>query len=144
MLSRTLENDLTGEFDCYRNTLDTITVSRASVTDIPPPKKFSDLEHHPEGEDHLLALLREIESFKENGMTAVPDIDIKDISPELIIQLMPIWHKKYEEKYLRRSDYVWDGEHGNSEGFLSCRSCYGYESVKVGCRYCVLAGGTTS
>jgi hypothetical protein len=41
MLSRTLENDLTGEFDCYRNTLDTITVSRASVTDIPLRKSLA-------------------------------------------------------------------------------------------------------
>ena len=40
MLSRTLENDFTGEYDCYREALNTITASRASVTDIPPPKNL--------------------------------------------------------------------------------------------------------
>ena len=29
-------------------------------------------------------------------MTEVPDIDVKDIPPELILQLIPIWSKKYE------------------------------------------------
>ena len=67
-----------------------------SIIDNAPPKKFADLASHPEGPDHLASFLREVDSFYKHDMLLPPDIDIKDISPDLIIQLMPLWSKKYE------------------------------------------------
>jgi len=96
MLSDIIDEDITGEFSCYHVVLDRLSVARVDVKDIPPPKKFKDLATHPEGKQHLSSFLREVDSFARNGMMQLPDIDIKDIPPELIMQLMPIWHKKYE------------------------------------------------
>jgi hypothetical protein len=40
--------------------------------------------------------MAEVESYWKNDMCLPPEIDIKDIPPDLILQLMPIWQKKYE------------------------------------------------
>jgi hypothetical protein len=101
-LKRTMDDDETGEFACYSALLDnlkdsrvgfnedSLEAARVSVNDIPPPRKFADLATHPEGKDYLASIIREINSFDENGMTEVPDIDVKDIPPELILQLIPM------------------------------------------------------
>jgi len=94
--SRTIANDLSSEFSDNRPILPQLSASRVSVSDISPPKKFSDLEKHPKGPDHLASFLREVDSFYQHDMFLPPTIDIKDIPPELIIQLMPLWSKKYE------------------------------------------------
>ena len=95
-LAAAIENDLTGELQCYNGLLRRLYASRAAVSDILPPKKFADLATHPEGPGYLKSFHEEVQSFKDNGMCLPPDIDIKDIPPELIMQLMPLWHKKYE------------------------------------------------
>jgi len=89
-LSRTLASDVYSEFTDYQPLLRRLSASRVSVVDIPPPKKFSDLASHPDGPDHLASFLREVDSFYKHDMFLPPDIDIKNISPDLIIQLMPL------------------------------------------------------
>jgi hypothetical protein len=91
-----MRNDWTNELHCYSGVLRNLEAHRAAVSDIPPPKKFADLATHPEGAEHLASFEKEVSSFHKHGMTLPPETDIKDIPPELILQLMPIWHKKYE------------------------------------------------
>jgi hypothetical protein len=93
-LSRTI-NDHNSEFSAYLPILRQLSASRVSVLES-PPRKFSDLAKHPEGQDHLASFLREVESFHTHGMLLPPTIDIHDIPAELILQLMPIWSKKFE------------------------------------------------
>jgi hypothetical protein len=95
-LSNAMSNDWTNDLQCYSGVLRNLEAHRAAVSDIPPPKKFADLAAHPEGAEHLASFEKEVASFHKHGMTLPPDIDIKDIPPDLILQLMPIWHKKYE------------------------------------------------
>jgi hypothetical protein len=70
---------------------------RVNCNDIPPPKNFRDLASHPEAEKYFRAFLKELEAFKRSKSIEVPiDINIHDIPPEMILQLMPIFTKKYE------------------------------------------------
>jgi hypothetical protein len=123
---------------------DSLEAARVSVNDIPPPRKFADLATHPEGKDYLASIIREINSFDENGMTEVPDIDVKDIPPELILQLMvekvrrprllevQVPHRRARpalEKYFQRSGNSRHGKHGDRQDFLGrMRSC-SYDSI---------------
>ena len=81
-----MTNDWTNELQCYNAILRKLSASRAAVSDIPPPKKYTDLATHPEGEHHLLSFEKEVASFHKHDMTLPPDIDVKDIPPELILQ----------------------------------------------------------
>ena len=95
-LLRAMEDDRAEKLSCYSVVLKNLSAARVAVSDILPPKKFSDLATHPEGSQHLGAFMAEVESYWKNDMCLPPEIDIKDIPPDLILQLMPIWQKKYE------------------------------------------------
>ena len=92
-LLRAMEDDRAEKLSCYSVVLKNLSAARVAVSDILPPKKFSDLATHPEGSQHLGAFMAEVESYWKNDMCLPPEIDIKDIPPDLILQLMPIWQK---------------------------------------------------
>jgi len=50
---------------------------------------------HSEAVNYIGAFEKEVAAFNRNGMVIPPDLSIGDIPPELILPLMPIFHKKY-------------------------------------------------
>lgn len=80
---------------CARLDLPT-QVNRVDLKNIAPPKSYDQMQRHPEREGYLASFLKEIDSIARHGGSIPPEIDIKDIPPHLILQLMPIFHKKYE------------------------------------------------
>jgi hypothetical protein len=60
----------------------------------PPPNSVAEARVHPE-QGYFKAFLAECESFSKYGVDIPPDIDIKDIDPALILQLIPLFQKKF-------------------------------------------------
>ena len=155
-----MSKDWTNELRCYSGVLEHLSAYRAAVSDMPPPKRYLDLEKHHKGPDYLASFLKEVDSFKKkHGMCLPPDIDIKDIPPELILQLMPLWHKKYEvldfskfkpygwprqslEEYLRGSHIIWHGSHGHRQSIPCCRGYYRKSPIQNQSRDSVLTSQT--
>ena len=73
---------------------DYVSALRAEFTEVPPPKNlFQMRKHHDDG--HLAAWMREVHALRSQNMTIPADLPIHDIPPELILQLMPIFEKKW-------------------------------------------------
>ena len=71
-----------------------VSALRAEFTEVPPPKNlFQMRKHHDDG--HLAAWMREVHALRSQNMTIPADLPIHDIPPELILQLMPIFEKKW-------------------------------------------------
>ena len=92
----TMEKDWANELHCYSGVLMKLAVHRVAVSDTLLPRKYADLANHPERIYYLASFKKEVDSFHKHWTTESPDIDIKDIPPDIILQLMPIWHKQYE------------------------------------------------
>jgi hypothetical protein len=60
-----------------------------------PPKNLKQAREHPESEGYLGAWMREMGAHLRKGCAVPADMDIGDIPPDLILQLMPIFEKKY-------------------------------------------------
>jgi hypothetical protein len=63
-------------------------------TDNPPPKSVDEARSHEE-QGYFLAFLKEIEGFHKRRADVPADLDIKDIDPRLILQIIPIFEKKF-------------------------------------------------
>ena len=61
---------------------------------LPPPKNLALMRLHPESEGYLGSWMRELSAFSKRKCDVPVDMDIGDIPPELILQLMPIFEKK--------------------------------------------------
>jgi hypothetical protein len=59
-----------------------------------PPTKIEEARNHAE-DGYFESFLTELDAFNRKGCTVDPDIDIKDIDPDLILQLIPLFQKKY-------------------------------------------------
>ena len=71
--------------------------NRVNVLEQPPPVNIKKARGDSESHGYLAALFRELDAFQRRGASEVPeDLDIHDIPPELILQLMPLFSKKYE------------------------------------------------
>ena len=71
--------------------------NRVDVLEKPPPSTVKQARGDNESHGYLAAFFREPDAFHRRGATEVPkDLDIQDIPPELILQLMPLFSKKYE------------------------------------------------
>ena len=81
--------------DCF-SVMTAARVDFADASTNPCPKNVTEARMHSEP-GHLASLLREIDAFARHGNNKpLPeDFDIKSIPPELILQLMPIFQKKY-------------------------------------------------
>ena len=94
--------------------------NRIDVLDQPPPSTIRKARSDSEAHGYLAALYRELDAFKRRGATEVPEnLDIHNIPPELILQLMPLFSKKYEgmnfSKFKCRMVVLgnkWKNEHG--------------------------------
>jgi hypothetical protein len=62
---------------------------------LPPPKNLTQMRSHPESEGYLGSWMRELSAFSKRGCDIPADLPIGDIPPDLILQLMPIFEKKY-------------------------------------------------
>ena len=62
--------------------------------DEPPPKNIDEARDHPE-QGYFQSFLKELDGFHKRGADVSPDIDTKDIDPKLILQLIPLFQKKY-------------------------------------------------
>lgn len=71
-----------------------VTALRAEFTEMLPPKTVSKMRVHPE-DGHLASWMREVGALHAQKMTIPADLPIGDIPPELILQLMPIFQKKW-------------------------------------------------
>ena len=73
---------------------DYVSALRAEFTEAPPPKTVHQMRnHHDDG--YLASWMREVHGLHSQGMTIPADMPIADIPPELILQLMPIFEKKW-------------------------------------------------
>ena len=61
----------------------------------PQPKSVDQARTHPEAINYIGVFEKEVAAYNKRGCLLPPDISIGDIPPELILQLMPIFHKKY-------------------------------------------------
>ena len=103
--SNVLAHDWTGENSIFSNYLATASIassdpvyiaSRASFSDLPPPRSLSQVSSHPEGSHYWKAFTSHLDRLRDLGNLEIPaDIEIGDIPPHLILQLMPIFRKKY-------------------------------------------------
>ena len=74
--------------------LDFVSALRAEFTEVLPPKTlFHMRKHHDDG--HLASWMREVHALRSQNMAIPADLPIHDIPPELILQLMPIFEKKW-------------------------------------------------
>lgn len=72
-------------------------VNRVDVTQRVPPRNIKEMKSHPESSAYFAALIKELNTFKRTGNLMVPDdLDIHNIPPAMILQLMPLFSKKYE------------------------------------------------
>jgi hypothetical protein len=62
--------------------------------DEPPPRSVEEARDHPE-QGYFKSFLRELEGFHKRKADVPADLDIKDIDPNLILQLIAIFQKKY-------------------------------------------------
>ena len=70
--------------------------NRIDVLEQPPPSTIRKARGDSEAHGYLAALYRELDAFKRRGATEVPEnLDIHDIPPELILQLMPLLLKVF-------------------------------------------------
>ena len=93
-LHHQVESFLQTDFD--ESIIPNIASARTNFQDIPPPRNIAGAHSHFESEGYLKSLFTELEGLKKRGATECPaDIDIKDIPPELILQMIPIFSKKY-------------------------------------------------
>jgi len=60
----------------------------------PAPKNIDEARAHPE-QGYFESFLREMDGFHRRKADVPPDIDNKDIDPNLILQLVPLFQKKY-------------------------------------------------
>ena len=81
--------------DCF-SVMTAARVDFADASTNPCPKNVTEARMHSEP-GHLASFLREVDAFARHGNNKpLPeDFDIKSIPPELILQLMPIFQKKY-------------------------------------------------
>lgn len=61
-----------------------------------PPRNITEMRNHPEKDGYLASWYKELDGYRRNGCDIPADMPIGDIPPELILQLMPIFSKKYE------------------------------------------------
>ena len=74
-----------------------VLCNRVDVLDQPPPSNIKQARADSESHGYLAAIFRELNEFNRRGASEVPkNLDIHDIPPELILQLMPLFSKKYE------------------------------------------------
>jgi hypothetical protein len=115
------------QIDVDVDVLDYVTAFRAEFTDDRPPRTVSQMRQHSEG-GYLASWMREINALHSQGMTIPADMPIQDIPPELILQLMPIFEKKWVgadfSKFKTRLVGLgqhWKNEHGvnTSAGMVS-------------------------
>lgn len=94
--------------------------NRVDVLELPPPASIKQARGDSESYGYLAALFKEPYAFQRRGSSEVlEDLDIHDIPPELILQLMPLFQKKYEginfSKFKCRMVILgnkWKNEHG--------------------------------
>ena len=65
------------------------------VQRLPPPKNVTQARKHPEAAGYLGSLFKELAAFHKRKCDIPADLPIGDIPPELILQLLPIFSKKY-------------------------------------------------
>ena len=98
----------------------TFLCDRADVLEKPPTANIKQARGDSKSQGYLAALFKELNAFQRRGDTEVPeDIDIHDIPPGLILQLVPLFSKKYEgmnfSKFKCRMVVLgnrWRNEHG--------------------------------
>ena len=59
-----------------------------------PPTSINEARRHPE-QGYFNAFLKEVDAFHRKGADIPAEIDIKDIDPKLILQLIPLFQKKF-------------------------------------------------
>jgi hypothetical protein len=101
--------------------------------DEPPPKSIAEARNHPE-QGYFKAFLKEIDGFHKRRADIPADIDIKDIDPNLILQLIPLFQKKYSgtnfEKFKCRMVVL--GQHWkNPDNIDTTATMVGMETLKL-------------
>jgi len=99
----------------------------------PPPKNIDEARVHPE-QGYFGSFLKEIDGFHKKKADIPADIDIKDIDPNLILQLIPIFQKKFSgadfEKFKCRMVVL--GNHWkNINGTDTSASMVGMDTLKL-------------
>ena len=99
----------------------------------PPPKNIDEARFHKE-KGYFEAFLKEVEGFHKRKADVPADIDIKDIDPNLILQLIPIFQKKFSgtdfEKFKCRMVVL--GNHWkNVNGINTSASMSGIDTLKL-------------
>ena len=82
--------------------------NRVDVLENPPPSTIEQARGDSESHGYLAAFFRELDAFHRRGVAEVPeDLYIHDIPPELILQLMPLFSKKYEGMNFQNLNAGW-------------------------------------
>ena len=72
-------------------------VNRVDANQRAPPRNVKEMRRHPDAKGYIASLFKELDAFSRTGNLNVPtDMDIHDIPPDMILQLMPLFSKKYE------------------------------------------------
>jgi len=99
----------------------------------PPPKNLDAARSHEE-KGYFNSFLVELDSFHQHGVDVPPDLDIKDIDPRLVLQLIPILQKKFSganfEKFKCRMVVLGD-KWENIHGVSTYAGMIGIETLKV-------------
>ena len=85
--------DLPATLDGEPSPLDIFIAHRASFSERPPSSRNAAAAHPEPG--YFASWLRELASLHANGCLDAPEMDLKDIPPELILQMLPIFQKKF-------------------------------------------------
>jgi len=81
-------------FECVT---EDIMVNRVDANQRAPPRNVKEMRRHPDAKGYIASLFKELDAFSRTGNLNVPtDMDIHDIPPDMILQLMPLFSKKYE------------------------------------------------
>jgi hypothetical protein len=99
----------------------------------PPPKNLNEARAHKE-QGYFQAFLSELDSFHKHGVDVPADLDIEDIDPDLILQLIPLFEKKFSganfEKFKCRM-VVLGNKWRNAHGVSTYAGMIGIDTLKI-------------